>query len=59
MPLIRKLMDLKTSRAITLPASWLKNAENEEGAKIIAIALEIDKIITIAPVFEKKEVLAE
>jgi len=43
------------SRGITLPKSWIDNAEQEAGRRIIAIALEVDRIITIQPVFEKKK----
>jgi hypothetical protein len=53
-PIIRKLIDLRTSKAICLPKSWLENAEQEAGKKIIGIALEVDRVITLQPVFEKK-----
>lgn len=54
-PIVRKLIDLRTSKGITLPKSWLENAEQEAGKKIIALALEVDRIITVTPVFEKKK----
>ena len=54
MPLIRKLIDLRTSRAICLPKSWLENAEEEYGRKIVAVALEVNGEIKLQPVFEKK-----
>ena len=38
---------------MTLPKSWIESAEQEAGKKIVAIALEVDRIITITPVFEK------
>ena len=52
-PIIRKLMDLRTSKAICLPKSWLECAEDQAGKKIVAIALEVDRVITLSPVFEK------
>jgi hypothetical protein len=55
MPLIRKLIDLQTSKAVTLPKSWLENAEQEAGKKIIAIALEVNRVITVSPIFEKPQ----
>lgn len=58
MPIVRKLTCVGDSKGITLPKSWIDNAEEEAGRKIVAIALEVDSIITLQPVFEKK-VLAE
>ena len=55
MPIIRKILNVGDSRAISLPKSWLENAEQEAGKKIIAIALEIDRVITLEPVFEKSK----
>jgi len=46
---------MQTSKAVTLPKSWLENAEAEAGKKIIAIALEVDRVITVSPVFERKK----
>jgi antitoxin component of MazEF toxin-antitoxin module len=56
MPIIRKLTTVGDSRGITLPKSWIENAEQEAGKKIIAIALEVDRVITISPVFEKDHI---
>ncbi len=53
MPIIRKLTTVGASKGITLPKSWLDNAEREAGKKIIAIALEVNGKITIHPVFER------
>lgn len=62
MPIIRKILNVGTSsKAITLPKSWLENAEQEADQKIVAIALEVDRVITIQPIFEmakKTEVVA-
>ncbi len=55
MPIIRKLTTVGASKGITLPKSWLENAEQQTGEKIIAIALEVNDTITIQPVFAKKE----
>ena len=55
MPLLRKLINLRTSKAITIPKSWLENAEQEAGKKIVFIALEVDRVITLEPVFERME----
>lgn len=54
MPIVRKLMNVGVdSKAITLPKSWIESAEQEEGRKIVAIALEVNGSITLNPVFEK------
>ena len=53
MPILRKLTVVGDSRGITLPKSWIENAEQTEGKKIIAIALEVNGSITLNPVFEK------
>ena len=57
MPLVRKLIDLKTSKAITLPKSWLDNLESKTGKKIIAIALEVNGKISLSPVFKTNIVI--
>jgi len=53
MPIIRRILRVGASKAISLPKSWLQYAEEKAGRKIIAVALEVDNIITIQPVFEK------
>jgi hypothetical protein len=54
MPLIRKIIPIgKTSRAVIIPKSWLTNAEEEAGKRIVAIALEVNGTITLQPVFAK------
>ena len=54
MPIVRKLMDVGNSKSITLPKSWIENAEQQAGKKIIAIALEVNGKITLQPVFGKE-----
>ena len=54
-PIIRKLTSVGDSKGITLPKSWLESAEQEAGKKIVALALEIDRKITIEPVFEVRK----
>jgi len=51
--LIRKILKHGNSRTVSLPKSWLSNAEEEAGKKIVALALEVNNVITVAPVFEK------
>jgi len=54
MPILRRLTVVGDSRGITLPKSWIENAEQQAGKKIIAIALEVNGCITIKPIFENK-----
>ncbi|MFA6660438.1 MAG: hypothetical protein WCS62_02385 [Bacilli bacterium] len=54
LPIIRKLTTVGASRGISLPKSWIENAEAEAGKKIVAIALEVGRVITVSPVFEKE-----
>ncbi len=54
MPIIRKILNVGDSQAVTIPKSWLQAAENAEGKKIVAIAMEVDGSITLNPVFENQ-----
>jgi antitoxin component of MazEF toxin-antitoxin module len=54
MPIIRRIIDIGNSKAITIPKSWITNAEDEAGKKVVALALEVDGSITLQPVFEKQ-----
>ena len=38
-----------------MPKSWLIYAEEKAGKAIVAVALEVNSVITVAPVFEKKK----
>lgn len=54
MPLTRKIIDVgKTSRAVILPKSWLKNAEREAGTTIKEVAVEVNGCLTIQPILPK------
>lgn len=59
MPITRKIIRHGNSRVVSLPKSWLVNAEEKAGKKIVAVALEVNNVITVAPVFEKESALAE
>ena len=53
MPIIRSILNLGNSKAVTIPKSWLTNAEDQTGRKIIALAMDVNTTITLQPVFEK------
>ena len=54
MPIQRRILNVGNSQAVTIPKSWLRTAEEVEGKKIIAIAMEVDGSIIMNPVFEKE-----
>jgi antitoxin component of MazEF toxin-antitoxin module len=54
MPIIRKLIIVGNSQAVTIPNTWLSYAEQQKNKKIIAIAMEINGCITLNPIFENK-----
>ncbi len=54
MPIIRSIHNLGHSKAVTIPKSWLTNAEDQTGRKVIAIAMEVSDKITLQPIFEKE-----
>jgi len=56
MPIIRKVIDVgKTSKGITLPKSWLEYYEEKAGKQIESVAMEVNSILTIRPIFAKKK----
>jgi len=59
MPIIRRIIDIGHSKAITIPKSWITNAEDKAGKKVVALALEVDGSITLQPVFEKETKLGK
>jgi hypothetical protein len=53
MPIVRKILNVGDSQAVTIPKSWLRNAAEAKGKKIVAIAMEVSDTITLKPIFEK------
>jgi len=54
MPIVRKITGHGGSRGVTLPASWINLIEKETGQKLKAVLIDIDGLITIKPLIEKK-----
>lgn len=52
MPITRKLTTVGDSKGITLPKSWIDNAEKNRKKKIVAISMEIADNIILKPIFE-------
>jgi antitoxin component of MazEF toxin-antitoxin module len=54
MPIIRSILKLGHSKAVTIPKSWITSAEDQTGRKIVALAMEVNGTITLQPIFEKE-----
>lgn len=56
MPITRKIINFgKTSKGIILPKSWLKYYEEQADQKIESVAIEVNKVLTIKPIFAKEK----
>lgn len=56
MPIIRKIMNVGDSKAITIPKSWLEFYEKESGETITEVTMEVNRVLTIRPNLSKKEI---
>lgn len=54
MPIIRKLLNVGDSQAITIPKSWIAYYERETGQKITELAIEVNRVLTVAPILSKE-----
>jgi len=52
-PIIRKIIRVGASKAVSIPKSWLEYWERESGQKIIEVAVEVDRVLTISPILPK------
>ena len=48
-------MDLRTSKAICLPKSWIELIERENGCKITEVAIEVDGVLKVSPIVRKEQ----
>jgi len=55
LPIIRKVVTVGDSRGITIPKSWLDFYERETGEKIREVTIEVNKVLTVGPIFTKKD----
>jgi len=51
MPITRRIIQVGRSFAITLPKSWVIDAQNKSGKKMIEVAMEVNGTIIITPKF--------
>ena len=54
MPLERKLRKVGSNRVVTLPVSWLRNAERTKGKRVVAVEMEVNGSIKLKPIFESE-----
>ena len=54
MGLIRKVIHVGTSRAVSLPKSWLDLIERETGKTIKEVTVEVNEALIIRPILEEK-----
>jgi hypothetical protein len=57
MPLIRKLINVGDSKAITIPPSWLLYIERTTGQKVTEVIVEVNSCINIKPFLQEKTAL--
>jgi hypothetical protein len=55
MPLIRKIIEVGTSRAVTIPKDWLEFYEKQFGKPIEEVAIEVNKVLKIMPLIPKEK----
>ena len=55
MPIIRKVIQVGTSKAVSLPKSWLDWLKREYGVEITEVAVEVNHVLTIQPILPKKK----
>jgi antitoxin component of MazEF toxin-antitoxin module len=54
-PIIRKILEVGNSKAITIPKSWLELYERETGEKITKVTIEVNRVLIIAPLLKKEK----
>ena len=53
LPIIRKVIQVGTSKAVTIPKSWFEYFKKETGVEINEVAIEVDRILKIIPILPK------
>jgi len=54
LPIIRKVIDVGRSKAVTIPKSWLQYYEKEKGETIKQVTIEVNEVLRIAPFLPKE-----
>jgi antitoxin component of MazEF toxin-antitoxin module len=53
-PLVRKIIEVGNSKAVTIPKDWLEYYEKEYGRPIEEVAIEVDEVLKIYPLILKQ-----
>ncbi|RLI00111.1 hypothetical protein DRO19_00385 [Candidatus Bathyarchaeota archaeon] len=59
MPIIRKLIQVGKSKAVTLPKTWIEFWQRKAGVKITEVAVEVNRELRISPILPKTSREAE
>ncbi len=54
MPLIKRVIQVGDSHAVTIPKTWLEYYERQSGQKIREVAVEVNGKLVIRPILEKE-----
>ena len=54
MPIERRIVRVGSSRAVTIPSSWIELLEKKHKAKVEGVAMEINTAIIIKPIIRGK-----
>jgi len=54
MPIVRKVIEVGNSKAVCLPKGWLEYLEKQHGRAITEVAIEVDRVLKIAPILPEK-----
>ncbi len=55
MPLIRKVIQIGTSKGVTLPKSWLEFYKEKTGQEIKEVTIEVNSFLKIQPYTKHEE----
>lgn len=55
MPIIRKIIPLGNSKAITIPKTWLILKEQESGQSIDSVTIEVNGALVVKPFLKRKK----
>ena len=55
MPIIRKIIQVGTSKAVTIPKSWYEYWRRETGHDVTEVAIEVNRVLKISPILPAKK----
>lgn len=54
MPIVRKIIRVGQSKAVSLPKSWLEYYEKENDCNISEVGIEVNSVLKIFPILPKR-----